>query len=179
MSKFHNKQARVNELLYGAPTTKPVTFADHLVQLSQRNAIFVRNIVSGKTAIESYMAIAGTTRNRESAAVQATRLLKRPEIAEAIQQGRKEAAADAQYELKDLVEELNSVANFAKETKNATAYARAVELKAKALGLLIDRQDIRVNQTVDLTGLLLEATNRVKLIDAQVVNDAPLLKAPE
>lgn len=169
-----NERRALDILLYGDPDTPAESFEEHLCRLPQRHATFVRNVVSGKPGNESYT-LAGFTGNSRSAQVGASQLLKRPAVAAAIKQGRVEAAKNAKYELEDMVRELNDVAQFAQDTGNATAYARAVELKGKALGLLIDRQDIRMNQTVDMTGLLIEANQRVKLLPPADAEDATLV----
>jgi len=55
-------------------------------------------------------------------------------------------ARRAEYGMDQLIGELNEAADFAVKTENATALVRARELKAKALGLLVDRMDMRIQQ---------------------------------
>jgi hypothetical protein len=75
------------------------------------------------------------------------KLLKRkPEIAAALAAVRAEMAKRAQYGMDKLIADLDSAAAFARETENANALARCLELKGKALGLLVDRMDMRVQQ---------------------------------
>lgn len=77
---------------------------------------------------------------------QPRKLLKQPVIAAALRAVRAEMAKRAEYTMDRLVGELDEAAQFAIETENATALVRARELKAKALGLLVDRMDLRVQQ---------------------------------
>jgi uncharacterized MAPEG superfamily protein len=77
---------------------------------------------------------------------QPRKLLKKPEIAAALRAVRAEMAKRAEYGMDALIVELDAAADFAIETENATALVRARELKAKALGLLVDRMDLRVQQ---------------------------------
>ena len=47
------------------------------------------------------------------------------------------------YTVERGMEELSEGMVFAKETKNATAFARCIELRNKLMGNLIERRDIR------------------------------------
>jgi hypothetical protein len=76
----------------------------------------------------------------------AWRLMQRPDIIESIRVVREEAARRAAYGLDRLIGDLDDAAAFAIQTENATALVRARELKGKALGLLVDRIDARVQQ---------------------------------
>ena len=74
------------------------------------------------------------------------RLLRQPHVAAALIAVRAEMARRAEYGMDQLIGELNEAADFAVKTENATALVRARELKAKALGLLVDRMDMRIQQ---------------------------------
>ncbi len=74
------------------------------------------------------------------------KLSRRPAVAEAIRVVRVELARRATYTLDKLIVDLDAAADFAVQTENATALVRARELKGKALGLLVDRIDARVQQ---------------------------------
>lgn len=56
------------------------------------------------------------------------------------------------------MEEAKEGMTFAKQTNNANAYVKAVELRAKLSGLLVDRVELF---TADLRGALLEASKRI------------------
>lgn len=75
---------------------------------------------------------------------QPRKLLRQPDVAAALKAVRAEMAKRAEYGMDHLIVELNEAAAFAIETENATALVRARELKAKALGLLVDRMDMRI-----------------------------------
>jgi hypothetical protein len=64
----------------------------------------------------------------------------------------------AVYDLATAMKEAEDVCAFAKLQKNAMAYCKGTELRAKLSGLLIDRVEIA---TVDLTSALAKAEARV------------------
>ena len=64
----------------------------------------------------------------------------------------------AVYDLATAMREAEDVCAFSKLHKNAMAYCKATELRAKLSGLLIDRVEI---VPVDLTGALERAERRV------------------
>ncbi len=124
----------------------PVTEADVAALTGlrlPRHQRFVAFYCAGATAAEAMVAINSRTHNPAQSARQ---LLRKPAIAQAVKTIREAMAKRAQYGQDDLVGELDAAAGFARETKNATAYVRAIELKGKALGLLVDRVDARVQQ---------------------------------
>ena len=95
------------------------------------------------------------TGNRTAAAIEAGyapkradnagyRLRHTPAIDKAIQAVRRALAERSQYSLDKLVKELDEAAEFARATENAAALVRARELKGKAMGLIVDRLDARV-----------------------------------
>ena len=55
-------------------------------------------------------------------------------------------AKRAEYDFDKFMVEMNAAMDFAKETKNATALVRAIELKGKASGHIVERVDSRVQQ---------------------------------
>lgn len=72
------------------------------------------------------------------------KLLKTPQVVAALAAVRAEMAKRAEYSMDRFVSEIDEAAEFAIKTENATALVRARELKAKALGLLVERIDARV-----------------------------------
>jgi phage terminase small subunit len=93
-----------------------------------------------------------------SYARKSSRLLKHPAIAQAVAAIRAEGREKAVYDLSRAMQESLDVIEFAKQHKNAMAYFKAVEHRAKLSGLLIDRVEVF---TADLKGALLEASKRV------------------
>src|ERR1041384_2721084 len=90
--------------------------------------------------------------------VAAHRLGKKSEVSKAIESIQAEGRKVAVYDLATAMKEAEDVCAFAKLQKNAMAYCKGTELRAKLSGLLIDRVEIA---TVDLTSALAKAEARV------------------
>lgn len=73
----------------------------------------------------------------------ARQYLEKPEVQEEINRRRKQVADSVDYDVGVAMEEAKEAMVFAKETENANAYVKAVELRSKLQGLLVDRHDIR------------------------------------
>lgn len=82
-----------------------------------------------------------------------------------LERARNELANQTDYRAEEAMKELGEVIEFARETKNATAFARAVELRMRMAGLLIEKSEINVQGTVDVVGALLEGRQRAGLLD--------------
>lgn len=80
----------------------------------------------------------------KSAGTSAARLLKDPVVKAFIDAARERSLAVGAYNADQAMRELDDVIRFSRETKNATAYARAVELKMRQAGLLVERADVRM-----------------------------------
>jgi hypothetical protein len=104
---------------------------------------FVASVASGAT-IAAAVRAAGY--RCKAARQRGEKLLQKPPIATALATVRAEMAKRAQYGMDKLVADLDSAMEFARSTENANALARCLELKGKALGLLVDRMDMRVQQ---------------------------------
>jgi hypothetical protein len=98
-----------------------------------------------------------------------TRLLKNPIVRQAIESVQAEARTVAVYDLATAMKEAKAVCTFAKRHKNAMAYCKATELRAKLSRLLIDRVEII---PVDLVGALEKAERRVLDLTPLLSNDA-------
>ena len=71
-------------------------------------------------------------------------LLKNNDLIKAeVDKQRKDLQEKSGYNLEKAMKEAEDAMDFAKETKNANAYVKAAELRAKLNGLLIDRHDVR------------------------------------
>src|SRR4051794_13405609 len=119
----------------------------------QRN--YVENMGRG---MESRVAAKSAGYSDSFSRVAAHRLLKKPAVAQAIAAIRTEGRKMAVYDLAAAMQEAEEVRAFAKLHKNAMAYCKATELRAKLSGLLIDRVEV---VEVDLTGALSRAEQRV------------------
>lgn len=86
------------------------------------------------------------------------RTLTNPLAQEYLSALRAESRAIARYDIAVAMQEANEVIEFAKKKGNAMAYCKAVELRAKLSGLLIDRVQV---EKIDITKALSEAQARV------------------
>lgn len=66
-----------------------------------------------------------------------------PAVIDAIDKARKAVQAKAQYNLQSAMDEAQEAIVFARETENANAYVKAVELRSKLNGLLVEKVDVR------------------------------------
>jgi hypothetical protein len=87
-----------------------------------------------------------------------TRMMKNPAVAKALEAIRTEGMKIAVYDLATAMGEAEAVCAFAKKHKNAMAYCKGTELRAKLSGLLIDRVEI---VPVNLIAALEAAERRV------------------
>lgn len=95
-----------------------------------------------------------------SYARKASRLLKQPMIAKAIEAIRAEGRTIAAYGLVEAMKEVESAASFARVNKNSMALVKACELRAKLSGLLIDEIHLKT-ESLDLRGAIEEGRRRV------------------
>jgi phage terminase small subunit len=93
------------------------------------------------------------------------RLEKNPSVAAAIDAIRQKGCLMAAYDLTKAMQEALDVIQFAKSTKNAMAYMKAVQLRAELSGLLIQQLHIK-QEVIDLRGALEQA--RVRVINSPV-----------
>lgn len=77
-----------------------------------------------------------------------------------LERARAELAERTDYDAEQAMTELGTVIEFARETKNATAMARGVELRMRMAGLLVDKHELNVQGNVDITGALIDARMR-------------------
>ncbi len=129
-----------------------VEFVECLEKCTPRQAEFVRKYLVIGNATEAYKQ-AGYT--GKAVGVRAYEVLKVPRVAAAVKAGKLDIAKATQYDAKTAMKELEDSITFAKETKNATAVAKLVELKMKLTGLLIERIDQRQvgSFTVEISGI--------------------------
>lgn len=109
------------------------------IKLTPRQNKFVAEYLSGKNAEQAALA-AGYT--KASARTRSYELLhQHPLIMKAIEVGQAEIRKQANYDAARAMDELDVGIRFAEATKNATAYLRGVELKAKLMGLLTEKKE--------------------------------------
>jgi hypothetical protein len=122
--------------------------------LTDKQRLYVENVARG---LDSRAAARAAGYSESFSRVAVHRLGKNPAVAAAIEAIRAEGRKMAVYDLAAAMREADEVCAFAKLHKNAMAYMKATELRAKLSGLLIDRVEIAA---VDLTGALARAEAR-------------------
>jgi len=109
--------------------------------MTSRQQIFVANYLSGKSGVESARSAGYSVKSARSRAHEF--LHEHPLTMAAIHEGQEKLRIDANYNAEQAMRELDKMIAFSQETKNATAYARGIELKAKLFGLLSEKRDDR------------------------------------
>lgn len=115
-----------------------------LAQLPTKKAAFVLNVAAGLLPVDALLK-AGWDMKRTTAQSTASRLLREDAaVMDAVAAIKADMAKRAEYDFNKFMVEMNEAMQFAKDTKNATALVRAIELKGKASGHIVDRVDSRV-----------------------------------
>jgi hypothetical protein len=115
-----------------------------LAKLPTKKAAFVLNVAAGMIPADALLE-AGWQMKRTVAGSTASRLLREDEaVKDAVAAIKADMAKRAEYDFAKFMVEMNEAMQFAKDTKNATALVRAIELKGKASGHIVDRVDSRV-----------------------------------
>lgn len=114
-----------------------------LNKLPTKKARFVLNVAAGKPPADALLD-AGWHCARTTATSTAGRMLREDEaVKDALNLIKADLAKRAEYSFNAFIDEMNSAMEFAKSTKNATALVRAIELKGKASGHIVERVDSR------------------------------------
>jgi len=88
-------------------------------------------------------------------------LMHTPAVRAAIDEMQAKLRAKTTYEAADAFREAGEAIKFAKETKNANALVRALELRARLNGLLTEKVSLEVEHSIDIAGALDAARSRV------------------
>lgn len=117
--------------------------------LTPRQQAFVEayarpSTVNGQGALNAAAAARAAGYSHRRADSTAHQLLKIPKVAAAVAAIRAEVAERAGYTVERCMRELEKGMTFALSTENASAYVRAVELRGKLAGLIVDRMDARL-----------------------------------
>ena len=123
--------------------------------LTDKQRRYAENIARGLGSREAAK-VAGYSESFSKVA--AHRLQKYPAVAKTIAEIRRAGMKAAVYDLTTAMKEAEEVCTFAKLHKNAMAYMKGTELRAKLSGLLIDRVEV---VPVDMVGALERAERRV------------------
>ena len=125
------------------------------VSVTPKQARFVDLYVTTGNASEAARQ-AGYSRHRSNSA--AHRLLNLPHVKAAIAAIRAEIAERAAYTVEKCFTELGNAMEHARKTDNSSALVRAIELRGKLTGILVDRVDARV--AVGMFTINVEGINR-------------------
>ena len=145
------KKESIDDLLGTAPAPAPLPLStvsysaevlQALAELTPQHVAFVTSVAGGAKPADAYMS-AGYSANRQTASKSAYRLLADPAVDHALTMLKADLAKRAAYDFDAFIAELDAAVAFAIKTENATAYVRAVELKGKASGHIVDRVDQR------------------------------------
>lgn len=104
--------------------------------ITHRHVAFVAGILAGKTQKKA-------AQDAGFFAQTATKLMRNPLVIEELARQRQIVRARTGYDAEAMMNELDAAITHAKETENAGAYVKAIELKGKLHGLLIERVDQR------------------------------------
>jgi hypothetical protein len=121
-----------------APVSAPVL--EVLEELKPQEAAFVANLAAGMSNAKALLE-AGWTGNPTGASRAAALWKARPAVKAALAAMVADFAEKSGYTRDVLMEDLAKARDFAENTKNATAYVRAVELMGKANGHLIEKTE--------------------------------------
>lgn len=143
-AKSQNPHPRPGKPKRSKPNTKkPIT---------PQQAKFVQEFLRSGKQTEAAVA-AGYS--KATAPARATRLLQNcAAVKEVIEEARKAVVEKGTYNLEKAMSEADDAIQFAQKTNNANAYVKAVELKAKLNGLLIEKHDVRLSGfAINISGL--------------------------
>jgi phage terminase small subunit len=138
--------------------------------LTPKQAAFARAYLEhGNASLAYKMCYKAEGMNDASVNRMAHDVLHNPKVKAEIEKIQAQALKKTSTTLEDLVAELDKAAQLAQQTSNATAYATAIMHKAKLLGLVTDKAEVR-------TGALDpdEARPDISSIWARAVADEPI-----
>src|ERR1051325_6967019 len=115
-------------------------------QPTDRQRLYAQNLARG---LDSRAAALAAGYSESFSRVASHRLMKLPSVAKEVEAIRHRAREIVSYDVTVAMQEALDALNFAKEKGNAMAYCKAVELRAKLSGLLVDRVEVAY---VDLSG---------------------------
>jgi len=144
------KKDSIDDLLGDAPPKNVPAPSQHSAEVQQalaalptKKAKFVLNVAAGMVPADALVE-AGWECSRKTATSTAGRLLREDEqVKDALNIIKADLALRAEYSFNSFIAEMDSAMEFARETKNATALVRAIELKGKASGHIVERVDQR------------------------------------
>jgi hypothetical protein len=127
-----------------------------------KEALYVAAILKGASKKAAAME-AGFSES--TAGHSATRLHKKESVQKALESARQELREKTIYDVHACIREIDETIAYAKLHKNSMAMAKLIELKARLMGLLVDKLDIRLAEKPSVEMALFEARNRTKVIN--------------
>lgn len=119
--------------------------------LRTKHAKFVEHYLKTGNGAQSAK-IAGYS--EKNAAQRASILLKSPQIQLALKEARAGSIVASSYSLDVAMKETDDCIEFARATKNANAMIKAIELKTKLNGLLIEKHEVKqAGFIINITGI--------------------------
>jgi hypothetical protein len=112
-----------------------------------------------------------------------SRLMKHPAIAAEVERRRAELRKETDYDVKAAMREAEEAMDFSRQTRNANAYVKAVELRSKLMGLLVEKMDVRqlTNFRINILGMpgtTEFAKTPEQLINVDGIAHVPMLPNP-
>jgi phage terminase small subunit len=99
--------------------------------------------------------------------------LKEFEVQKALEEIRKEVMTKIGYGLQEAMQEAQDAIDFARDTDNANAYVKAVELRAKLNNLLVDKIDLSASVGFSINIVGIRRKKEAEAITAEVVPALP------
>jgi phage terminase small subunit len=97
-----------------------------------------------------------------------------PAVRKAMAEIRQSVVDKGKYNLEIAMNEADEAIKFSKETENANAYVKALELKAKLNGLLVEKHEVRSAAfSISIAGL-----DELPAIETSLVDPIALLSSP-
>ena len=151
-------------------------FKAAMAALPPRKAAFVKHYLEHGNGAQA-AAAAGYSAHTNAAKSRAWVLLHRDKkVMRAVELAQHTLAEAAQYDAQAAMAELETAMQFARETNNATALARCIELRAKITGLMIERHQVETSEG-SLIGAMETARARIaaaRTIEGERVEAPPL-----
>lgn len=110
-------------------------------QLTPKQQLFIAEYLKDNNGARAAEAAGYSKQNARSQAYQL--LNHQPAVITALEEERKKLQVATQYNAERAMAEAEDAMTFALQTENANAYVKAVELRAKLTGLMIERHDVR------------------------------------
>lgn len=134
--------------------------------LSVKDTAFVAGIAAGKSAKDAATAAGFSPES-------APALLKREPVRAALAEVRHEILSEGRWGLVQALAEADDLISQSRQANQLSAAMKGLELKARLLGMLLDRQEIAVKEQPDLVAAIARAEGRLQALDVTDVEVLP------